>query len=128
VTCRANQIKGAGLIVLAVTIGWIVSGRQTSEAKTAHRIEPPRREVVGELAKERGLDVVEAFPSAATPKEERSPKISQLTLQTPDLIPLYLNPELDLTTEVIARLNERYPPEKEGQAGKVNRRNLRPVW
>jgi|RhiMethySRZTD1v2_1073278.scaffolds.fasta_scaffold689297_2 Skp family chaperone for outer membrane proteins len=69
------------------------------------------REIAAELAKERGLDVVEGFPSAATQKEERSPKISQLTLQAPAIIPLYLNPDLDFTAEVIARLNKKFPPE-----------------
>jgi Skp family chaperone for outer membrane proteins len=71
------------------------------------------RDVIAELAKERGLDVVEAFPSATTEKEKRSPKVSQLMLQTPALIPVYLNPDLDFTAEVIARLNKKYPPEKD---------------
>ena len=38
--------------------------------------------------------------------------IAQLKLQTPAMTPYYLNPELDLTSEVIARLNKKYPIEK----------------
>jgi hypothetical protein len=39
-------------------------------------------------------------------------------LQTPALIPYYLKPELDLTDDVIERLNKKYPPEKEEKAAK----------
>jgi Skp family chaperone for outer membrane proteins len=73
------------------------------------------REVVAELAKDRGLDVVEAFPAAASPREDRSPKVAQLTIQASALMPLYLNPELDFTTQVIDRLNKKYPPQKDAK-------------
>ena len=64
------------------------------------------------------MDVVEAFPSAAMQKEERSPKVAQLTLQSAALIPLYLNPDLDFTEEVVTRLNRRFPPEQEKKPAK----------
>jgi hypothetical protein len=63
-----------------------------------------------EFAKDRGLDVVEAFPAAPTPDEKRTPQVAQLMLQTPALVPFYLKPELDVTDEIIERLNKKYPP------------------
>lgn len=67
------------------------------------------REVFAAIAKEQGLDVVEGFPAASNPTDAMSPQVAQLMLQTPALIPFYINPEFDYTEEVIARLNRKYP-------------------
>jgi Skp family chaperone for outer membrane proteins len=70
------------------------------------------RGIVADIAKERGLDVVEAFPDVSTDAEAANPAVAQLKLQTPALMPYYLNKDLDLTDEVIERLNEKFPQEK----------------
>ncbi len=67
------------------------------------------RSVIEALAKDRGLDVIEAFPAPTVPEEERSPQVAQLMLQSPALMPFYVKRELDLTDEVIERLNKKYP-------------------
>jgi Skp family chaperone for outer membrane proteins len=67
------------------------------------------RVVIAEMAKDRDLDVVEVFPSATRPAEDRKPEVANLMLQTPALMPFYLKPEFDLTDEVIERLNKKYP-------------------
>jgi len=70
------------------------------------------REITSAIAKEQGLDVVEGYPATFKPEDEKSPAIAQLMLQTPALIPFYLNPDLDYTNEIIERLNTKYPPGK----------------
>jgi Skp family chaperone for outer membrane proteins len=67
------------------------------------------KSAIRELAEERGLDVVECFPAASRVEDERSPQVAQLMLQTPALIPFYLRPDVDLTQDVIERVNKRYP-------------------
>lgn len=71
------------------------------------------RSVIGEIAKDRGLDVIEAYPGPTKLEDEKDPQVAQLMLQTPALIPFYLNPELDFTAEVVVRVNKKFPPEKE---------------
>lgn len=71
------------------------------------------RTVTAELARDHGLDVVEGFPAASKAEDEKSPQVGQLMLQTPALIPFYLNPDFDYTAEVIERLNKKYPPDKD---------------
>jgi Skp family chaperone for outer membrane proteins len=64
------------------------------------------RDAIVALAKGRGLDVVQCYPDAATPEDEKKPALAQLKLQTPALIPFYLNKEFDLTERVIEDLNK----------------------
>jgi Skp family chaperone for outer membrane proteins len=65
--------------------------------------------VAQEVAEEHGLDVIQAFPAASRPEDEKHPQVAQLMLQTPALIPFYLRPEWDVTQDVIDRLNKKYP-------------------
>jgi Skp family chaperone for outer membrane proteins len=71
------------------------------------------RTAIRELAEDRGLDVVEVFPAASKPEDERSPQVAQLMLQTPALMPFYLRSEVDMTQDVIDRVNKKYPPQKD---------------
>jgi Skp family chaperone for outer membrane proteins len=86
--------------------------------KTIASVYEQIREEIAGIAKERGLDVVEGLPAATRPEDEKSPEVAQRMLQTPALIPFYLNPELDFTGELIERLNKKYPPEKDEKAEK----------
>jgi Skp family chaperone for outer membrane proteins len=65
--------------------------------------------VIRDLAEDRGLDLVEVFPAAHKPQDEKSPQVAQLMLQTPALMPFYLRSEFDLTQDVIDRVNKKYP-------------------
>ena len=68
------------------------------------------RSVAEALAKDRGLDVLECFPGEWRPDHQRTPEVARLMLQTPGLMPFYLNPDLDFTNELVERLNKKYPP------------------
>jgi len=65
------------------------------------------RAAISSIAKERGLDVVECYPDSSTPEDEKKAAVAQLKLQTPALIPFYLNKDYDLTEEVIKTLNKK---------------------
>ena len=60
--------------------------------------------VIADLAKERDLDCVQIFPGPASDTPITAP-IAHLVLQTPASYPIYLRKELNLTEEVIERLN-----------------------
>ena len=60
--------------------------------------------VIADLAKERDLDCVQIFPGPASDTPVTAP-IAHLVLQTPASYPIYLRKELNLTEEVIERLN-----------------------
>jgi Skp family chaperone for outer membrane proteins len=70
-------------------------------------------DAIADLAKDRGLDVVEGFSAAWLPENQRGPEVAKSMLHTPALMPYYLKPELDFTDEIIERLNKKYPPEKD---------------
>src|SRR5262245_10658053 len=65
--------------------------------------------VLAELAKARCLDVIEVYPGTTHPKDGAAPSFATSMLQTPALMPFYLRPELDVTDEVIERLNKKFP-------------------
>lgn len=81
--------------------------------KTIVEVYEQIRTVFADVAKDHGLDVVEAFPAVSKAEDEKSPQVAQLMLQTPALMPFYLNPAFDYTAEVIERLNKKYPPDKD---------------
>jgi Skp family chaperone for outer membrane proteins len=92
--------------------------RTITEARNKALVEIQQniKEVIAELAKERELDVVEAYPDASNPKEELTPAVAQLKLQAPALMPYFVRDEFVLTEDVIARLNQKFPAEQEGPA------------
>lgn len=63
------------------------------------------RVVVGQVARENGLDAVHAFPG--DPETDKPAEIEYI-LKTPALAPLYLDPAADLTDRVLRRLNDRF--------------------
>ena len=70
------------------------------------------REMISEMAKERGADIVAAYPDGSDEKDHLQPAIAQLKLQTPALTPFFIKPELDFTDDLIDRINKKYPAEK----------------
>jgi hypothetical protein len=67
------------------------------------------RETLAELARNRNLDVVEGFLGVRSREELLTPAAAQWQLQAA-CVPHFLSPELDLTDEVVDRLNRKYPP------------------
>ena len=64
--------------------------------------------VIYDIAKTNSLDMVLCYPAASNEKDENSPQVAQLMLQTPALIPFYHH-GMDITEVVIKTLNVRYP-------------------
>ena len=64
--------------------------------------------VIYDIAKTNNLDMVLCYPAASNEKDENSPQVAQLMLQTPALIPFYHH-GMDITEVVIKTLNVRYP-------------------
>lgn len=60
-----------------------------------------------EIAKEKGLVAVFAYPDAVTKEEKASPQVKELKLKPPAAHPFYLDPSVDYTDEVVKRLNAR---------------------
>ena len=69
-------------------------------------------DVVGELAEEKNLSIVMAYPDAVTEKELARADIKELKLKPPAAQPFYLDPSVDYTGEIIKRLNSRGPTPK----------------
>lgn len=67
--------------------------------------------VIFDIAKTNNLDMVLCYPAASDEKDENSPQVAQLMLQTPALIPFY-HSQMDITHVVVETLNKRYPSEK----------------
>lgn len=67
--------------------------------------------VIYDIAKTNSLDMVLCYPAASNEKDENSPQVAQLMLQTPALIPFYHH-GMDITEVVIKTLNVRYPSQK----------------
>jgi Skp family chaperone for outer membrane proteins len=67
--------------------------------------------VIFDIAKTNNLDMVMCYPAASNEKDENSPQVAQLMLQTPALIPFY-HSQMDITHVVVETLNKRYasPP------------------
>jgi Skp family chaperone for outer membrane proteins len=64
--------------------------------------------VIYDIAKTNSLDMVLCYPAASNEKDENSPQVAQLMLQTPALIPFYHH-GMDITKVVTDTLNARYP-------------------
>jgi Skp family chaperone for outer membrane proteins len=64
--------------------------------------------VTKEMARERNLATVLAYPDAVTDKERASPQIKELKLKPPACQPFYLDPSVDYTGEVLQRLNDKF--------------------
>lgn len=62
------------------------------------------------IAEESGFQLVLAYPDAVTPAELQSPYIKELKLKPPAAQPFYVSRDIDITTRVVAALNEKYPP------------------
>jgi Skp family chaperone for outer membrane proteins len=69
------------------------------------------REILAAVAKDRSLDVIEAFRLSAEDPAFLPAQIAQRFLEQPALVPWFIKPELDLTAEVTRRLNAAHPPE-----------------
>jgi Skp family chaperone for outer membrane proteins len=65
------------------------------------------RATVVDLARERGLVAVFAYPAPVTPQEAESPVVKELMLKPPAAQPFYLDPAVDYTDEIVRRLNAR---------------------
>lgn len=63
--------------------------------------------VIFDIAKTNNLDMVMCYPAASNEKDENSPQVAQLMLQTPALIPFY-HSQMDITEVVVKTLNARY--------------------
>lgn len=66
------------------------------------------RDTIAEIAARNDLDLVLMYPGS----KEMSPAVAQLMLQTPAAMPVYSRPEMDLTKEVVLRLNRKFPADK----------------
>jgi Skp family chaperone for outer membrane proteins len=66
------------------------------------------KQVIYDIAKTNSLDMVLCYPAAANEKDENSPQVAQLMLQTPALIPFY-HSGMDITEVVVKTLNARHP-------------------
>jgi Skp family chaperone for outer membrane proteins len=64
---------------------------------------------VTQVAKEKGLSVVMAYPDAVTDEEKKSAFIKELKLKPPAAQPFYLDPSADYTREIINRVNAKHP-------------------
>jgi Skp family chaperone for outer membrane proteins len=65
--------------------------------------------LVKEVAEVNGFELILAYPDASDEKEKNTPLVAQLMLQTPALMPFYVNSSLDITDYIIKNLNTRYP-------------------
>jgi Skp family chaperone for outer membrane proteins len=66
--------------------------------------------VVDKTAEAEGFQLVLAYPDAVTAEEMKSPYIKELKLKPPAAQPFHIAPSIDITSRVIDRLNEKYPP------------------
>jgi Skp family chaperone for outer membrane proteins len=64
-----------------------------------------------EIAQERGISVVFAYPDAPSPEEQESPLVKELKLKPSAAQPFYIDPSVDFTDELIERLNTKYAAE-----------------
>jgi Skp family chaperone for outer membrane proteins len=66
--------------------------------------------VIERVAKERNLDVVHAYPAKPDRPPERMPEAQYLDMffRPPAMTPLYLKDGVDLTNEVVSRMNKAY--------------------
>jgi Skp family chaperone for outer membrane proteins len=64
-----------------------------------------------EVAHERGLSVVLAYPDAATPEERDNPQMKELKLKPGAAQPFYIEPSVDYTDDLIERLNAKFANE-----------------
>ena len=65
---------------------------------------------VVQMAKEKGLVAVMAYPDVVTPEEMAKPEIKELKLKPPAAQPFYLDPSVDYSDEIIKRLNSAPTP------------------
>ncbi len=66
--------------------------------------------VVDKTAEAEGYDLVFAYPDAVTPEDAKNPFLKELKLKPPAAQPFYVGRRVDLTADVVRRLNEEYPP------------------
>ncbi len=66
------------------------------------------REVSVEVARERGLVVLFAYPDVSHPEEMELPQVKELKLKPPAVMPFYLDPSVDYTDELLQRLNAKF--------------------
>jgi len=66
--------------------------------------------VVDKTAEENGFQLVFAYPDGVTREELNMPYIKELKLKPPAAQPFYVAHDVDITTTVVKKLNEQYPP------------------
>jgi Skp family chaperone for outer membrane proteins len=64
-----------------------------------------------ELAHDRGLSVIFAYPDAVTREEQENPLVKELKLKPQAAQPFYLDPSIDYSDEMIERLNAKFGEE-----------------
>jgi Skp family chaperone for outer membrane proteins len=84
------------------------------------------KQVIYDIAKTNSLDMVLCYPAAANEKDENSPQVAQLMLQTPALIPFY-HSGMDITHVVVETLNKRHPFPKPDPVTPVENRSTTPT-
>jgi len=72
------------------------------------------RATTEEMARERGLAVVLAYPAPVTPREAENPALMELMLKPPAAHPFYLDPSVEYTDELLQRLNAKFAAEAGG--------------
>jgi Skp family chaperone for outer membrane proteins len=76
--------------------------------KITTRIQDNLRATVTEMAKERGLVAVIAYPEATPPDESNTFPRCDVKLKPPAAYPFYLDASVDYTDELVRRLNARF--------------------
>ena len=106
-TSKANEIKRKIEDVDAQAQKEFTEATNAALVETYEQI----REVTAALAKDRGFDVIEGFPGELKPGLQQKHDLARWMLHAHALMPLYCEPELDVTDELIKRLNKTYPPQ-----------------
>ena len=84
-----------------------VEGKQ---GEIAVRVFKSIEDVVARIAKSNGLEMVVFYPDATTDAEKYTPMRVVQKLSSPSMMPLYVDPRLDYTAQVVETLNTMYPP------------------
>jgi Skp family chaperone for outer membrane proteins len=75
--------------------------------------------VVDEIAEKKGYQLVFAYPDAVTPEEKKNPFLKELKLKPPAAQPFFVAKQLDITNDVVAGLNTKFPA-VDGNGNKVD--------
>ena len=67
-----------------------------------------------DMARERGLSVIFAYPDAVSPQDRENPLVKELKLKPPAAQPFFLDPSADYSNELVERLNSKFASEHDG--------------